>query len=155
MYLSQDILCEISKSEKEVEWFKTSELALIFCYLFHTIFLFACCKDERPLERLFGKLHSYLALDKIVINYMKYQLQLHFSSVFLAKHPISNLGSLSFIIRPPLFLCFSAVVIWIHLILLVKDEAKKYLSISMQESSIHHQNHYRPMENLVMKDKKG
>lgn len=68
-----------------------------------------------------------------------------FSSVFLVKHPISNLGSLSFIITPPLFLCFLAEVVWIYLISLKKDEVKKYLSISTQDSSIHHENVYGPI----------
>lgn len=60
---------------------------------------------------------------------MKYELQnillnLNFSSVFLPKQPISNLGSFSFLITPLLFLCFLTKVIWSHLVLFNEGQSK-------------------------------
>lgn len=86
IYLNQDSLCGIFKSEKK--WFQTSGLVLIFCHLCHGIFVFACCKDEHPPKQMFSKLYSCCVLDKNhTIAWSKYELgnvlpKLKFSSVF-------------------------------------------------------------------------
>lgn len=144
-------------------WLETSGLVLIFCHLFHSAFLFACCKNECTHEQMFSKLHCCPALDSLkqsnevsinlkIFSPTLFLFQFLFSFLRKTSHRNSRLPFLhsqiphySYISRLKL-----SGSIWYHL---WRMKQKNHLFISMWNTNTHHQNCYGPNENLVMKDK--